>query len=152
MKCCVFSAPDADNTDPNSNNIIFPIKSTKLYVSVVTLSAKDNQKLSKSLSKGSERSVYWTEYKIKSENKNTIGKYRCFLELNFVGVNRVFKLNYSNQGDNTKRHKTRRYYLPKGIKNCNINKKNFCHQPIDYDVKGYKEIRKLTTVPGEDYT
>ena len=41
--------------DTNSNNIIFPIKDTKLYVPVVTLSAKDNQKLSKLLGKRFER-------------------------------------------------------------------------------------------------
>ena len=40
----------------------------KFYVS---LSAKDNQKLSKLLSKGFERSVYLNEYKTKSENKKT---------------------------------------------------------------------------------
>ena len=45
--------------------IIFTIKDTKLYVPVVTLSAKDNQNLSKLLSKRSERSVSWNEYKRK---------------------------------------------------------------------------------------
>ena len=40
-----------DNNDAHSNNIIFTIKNTKLYLSVVTFSAKDNQKLSKRLSK-----------------------------------------------------------------------------------------------------
>ena len=39
-----------DNT--NSNNIIFTITDTKLYVPVVTLSARDNQKFLKRLSKG----------------------------------------------------------------------------------------------------
>ena len=47
----------------------FTIKDTKLYVLVVTLSAKDNKKLSALLSKESERSIYWNEYKTKSENK-----------------------------------------------------------------------------------
>ena len=47
----------------NSNNIIFTNKDTKLYVPVVTLSAKDYQKLSKLLSKGFARSLYWNEYK-----------------------------------------------------------------------------------------
>ena len=65
---CVLFAAGADN-DANSN-IIYTIKETKLYVRVA-LSAKDNQKLSKLLSKLSERSVYWTEYKTKSENKKT---------------------------------------------------------------------------------
>ena len=46
---------------------------------VVTLPARDNQKLSKRLSKGFERSVYWNEYKTKSENENTTNKYRYFL-------------------------------------------------------------------------
>ena len=34
------------NEDGNANNIIFTIKKIKLYVPVVTLSARDNQKLS----------------------------------------------------------------------------------------------------------
>ena len=41
------------------------LKDTKLYVPVVTLSAKDNQNPSKRLSKRFERSVYWNEYKTK---------------------------------------------------------------------------------------
>ena len=49
------------NDSPDNN--IFTIKSTKLYDSVVTLSARDNQKLSKLLSKRSERLVYWNEDK-----------------------------------------------------------------------------------------
>ena len=59
-KYCVLSAAVADNINDNdSNNIIFTIKDTKLYVPVVTLSTKDNQKLLKVLSNGFERSVYW---------------------------------------------------------------------------------------------
>ena len=94
--------------------------------------------LSKLFSKGFERSVYWNEYKTKSENKNTINEYRYFFESNFVGVNRLFVLVYSNQDADSKRFKTRRYYLPKGIiKNYNviINGKNFNDQAIDSDMK-----------------
>ena len=89
-KYCVLSAVDNDNTNTNPNNIIFTIKDTKLYVPAVTLSARDNQKLSKVLSKGFERSVYWNEYKTKSENKNATNEYRYFLEANFIGVNKLF--------------------------------------------------------------
>ena len=136
------------NDDANSNNIIFTIKDTKLYVPVVTLSAKGNQNLLKLLSKGFERSVYWNEYKTKSEMKNVTNEYRYFLESNFVGVNRLFLLVYSIQGENAKRYKAQRYYLPKGaIKNYNviINGNNFYYQPIDSDIKRSKEIRNLTT-------
>ena len=59
-----------DNTNDNSDNLIFTMKDTILYLPVVTLSAKDNQKLSKILSKGFERLVYWNEYKTQKENKN----------------------------------------------------------------------------------
>ena len=36
----------------------------KIYVPIVTLSAEDNAKLSKLLSEGLARSVYWNNYKI----------------------------------------------------------------------------------------
>ena len=80
-----------DNANGNSddNNIVFNIKDTKLYVPVVTLLARDNQKVSKLLRKGFERSVYWNEYKTKSDNKNTGDAFRFFLESDFVGVNRL---------------------------------------------------------------
>ena len=57
-KYCVLSGSNI-NEDANVNNIIFIIKDTKSYIPVVTSSAKDNQKLSKLLSNGFERSVYW---------------------------------------------------------------------------------------------
>ena len=62
---------------------------------------------------------------------------------------------YSNSDNDVKRFKAQRYYLPKGIiKNYNviINRKNFYDQAIDSDIKREKEIRKLTTGQGEDYT
>ena len=85
-----MSAAGADNLNDNNNanNITFTIKDTKLYIPIVTLSARNNQKLSKLLSKGFKRSVYWNEHKTESENKNTTNEYRYFLKSNFVGVNR----------------------------------------------------------------
>ena len=59
---CDLSANGNHNTDVDPT-IIFTMKDTKLYVPAIILSAKDNQKLSKLLSKGFERSVYWNEYK-----------------------------------------------------------------------------------------
>ena len=57
------ASADNDNANANSDKITFNIKDTKLYVPVVTLP----EKLSKLLSKGFERSVYWNEYLKKSE-------------------------------------------------------------------------------------
>ena len=57
-KYCVLPASgndnEIDNAD-NANSIIFTNKDTNLYVPVVTLLAKDNQIVSKLLSKGYER-------------------------------------------------------------------------------------------------
>ena len=46
----------------------FKITDAKIYVPVVTLSAKDNVKLSKLLSEGFKRVVYWNKYKVISNN------------------------------------------------------------------------------------
>ena len=129
-KHCVLSVAGADNANGSNddNNIIFTIKDTKLYVPVVTLSTRDNQKLSKHLSKGFERSVNWNESKTKSDNKNTTNELRFFLESNFVGVNRWFVLVCINQDATSKKFKAKRYYLPKGIignYNVIINEKTF---------------------------
>ena len=67
----------------------------------------------------------------------------------------MFVLVYSNQVADSKRFNAKRYYLLKDIiKNYNVimNGKNFYDQAIDYDIKRYEEIRKLTTGQGEDYT
>ena len=74
--------------------------------------------------------MYWSEYKANSENKN---EYTYLLESSFVGVNTLIALVYSNQDNNSKRYKVKRYYLPKGI------------------MKNYI-IRKSTTGQGENYT
>ena len=79
-----------DNTYGHLNGIIFTINGTKLYVPVVTLLAKGNQKLSK-LSQKSERSVYWNKYKAKNEKGNATNEYRYFLELDFAEVNRCIE-------------------------------------------------------------
>ena len=99
-----MTAAGADNNDANSNNIIF-IQRHKIICSGINLSASEDQKLLKLLSKGFERWVYWNEYKIKSENKNATSGYRYFLRSNFVGVSRLLVLVYSDQDDNAKRFK-----------------------------------------------
>ena len=58
---CVFS-----NVPGNST---FKITDAKFYVCVVTLSTEDNAKLSKLLTEGFKRSVYWNEYKVIPEQR-----------------------------------------------------------------------------------
>ena len=51
------------------DNATFKITKTELYVPVVTLNTNDNLKLTKLLSKGFKRSVFWNEYKSKIQTE-----------------------------------------------------------------------------------
>ena len=90
-----------------ANTATFKITDAKLYVPIVTLSAEDNSKLSKLLSEGFKRSIYWKEYKV-IDNKvveivnNIEEKYiRQLLDSRYQGVKRLFVFAYnSKQGEN----------------------------------------------------
>ena len=78
-----------------------------------------------------------------------------FSNQNFVEINRLFFLVYTNEGNNGKRFNAAKYYLPKGIIKIimqKINGKNFHDQQMDSDIKQFEEIRKSTTRQGKDYT
>ena len=149
MQSCYWSillllGNENDHANADSNNIIFTIKDTKWYVPVITLLAKDNQKLPILVSKGFERLVYWNEYKTKSWNKNTTNECRYLTEANFLRVNRLFVLTDPNEDASVKRFSGKKYYLPKGnIKNCNVivNGKNFCGT-----IPGQKKLKKILGV------
>ena len=140
-----------------AGNSTFTITDTKLYVPVVTLSIEDHAKLTKLLSKGFKRSVYWNKYKVitnKTYNQNNY--IRELLGASYQGVKRLFILAYDNTGDNPVTvNSHRKYFLPRvKIENYNIeiNGRNFYDQPINDAIKQYDEIRKISTGQGDDYT
>ena len=55
-KNCILSS--------KGGNSVFAIIDIKLYVPIVTLSAKDNVKLSKLLDEGFKKPIYWNQYKV----------------------------------------------------------------------------------------
>ena len=113
--------------------------------------SKRQLKIIKVLRKGFERPIYWNEYKANSENKNTKNKYRYFLSSSFVGVNKLFVLVYSNQDADSKRFKTRRYYLQKAIidnYNVIINGKKII---IKLLFLIYNDIKRLENWQQENY-
>ena len=63
-KECVLSTLDDDAANPE-NNAVFIINDTKLYVPVVNLSKEDNKDFIEQQNEGFQRSIYWSEYKIK---------------------------------------------------------------------------------------
>ena len=99
----------------------FKITDAKLYVPVVTLSAEDNVKLSKLLSEGFKRTVYWNKYKV-IDNKivetaaNNEEKYiRELLDSSYQGVKRLFVLAYDNTAGNNQVSidSFKKYFLPR---------------------------------------
>ena len=118
-------------------NSTFTITDAKLYVPVVTLSTEDNAKLSKLLTEGFKRPVYWNKYKIipnktYDENDNI----RELLDSSYQGVKRLFVLAYRDQGgaNRVTADSHRRYFLPR-VKiqknNIEIDGRNFYDQPIN---------------------
>ena len=77
----------------------FTITDAKLYVAVVSLSTENNAKLSKLLSEGFKRQVYWNKYKVTPNKPCDAGNYiRELFESSCQGVNSLFVLAYRDGG------------------------------------------------------
>ena len=68
----------------------------------MTIKSQRQSKTIKLLTKGFQRSVYWNEYKTKSEMKNRTNEYRYILKSNLIGIKRLFVLVYLNWNINVK--------------------------------------------------
>ena len=138
----------------------FTITDAKLYVPIVTLSTEDNAKLSKLLTEGFKRSVYWNKYSViaeKSFNANVL--IRESVDSNCQGINRLFVLAYKDGDNRITANSHRRYFLPRiEIRNYNIeiDGRNFYGESINNQetndlMKQYEESRKISTGQGDDY-
>ena len=130
----------------------FAITETKLYVPVVTLSTKDNEKLLQQLKSGFKKTISWNKYE-SSIKKFAQNRYLNYLiNPSFQGANRLFVLAFENENGRTS-HST--YYLPKvEIEDYNvmIDGRSFFDQPINSMNKTYENIRKIATGKDDDYT
>ena len=89
----------------------FAITDTKLYVSVVTFKTEDNAKLSKLLSKGFKRSIYWNEYNASLKYHHENRDIRERLDASIQGVNRLCVLAYAHGDNIANENSYRRYFL-----------------------------------------
>ena len=101
--------------------------------------------------------MYWNKYKVIPNKIYNANDYiRILLDASYQGVNRLFILAYDNTADNlVTADSHRKYFLPRiKIKNYHIeiDGRNFYDQPINYLIKQYDEVRKISTGQGDDYT
>ena len=101
---CAAIGANANATSADSAT--FKITDEKLYVSVVTLSTEDNTKLTKELSEGFKRPVYWNKCKV-TDNKvvDITGKdeekyITELLDSSYRGAKRLFVLTYDDATGN----------------------------------------------------
>ena len=152
-KKCVLSNDDGD--------AVFIINDTKLYVPVVTFSKEENKDFIEQQNKGFQRSIYWNEYKTKSQTEDLDANVFKYINLDpsFQGVNRLFVTAYNRlaaANDNQfNKDSQQKHYLPRNDLNkynVIIDGRNFCDNPIESDIEKYRELKKAAIGKGEDYT
>ena len=126
----------------------FAITDTKLYVPVVILSPRDNEKLLQQLKTGFRktfnRNEYQSELTIQTQNRNL----NHLIDPSFQGVNRLFVLSFENDAY---RRSYNRYFFPTiemKYFNVMIDGKNFFDQPIKNDLITDENTQKIATGQG----
>ena len=148
-KECVLSTDEG--------NAEFIVNNTKMYVPVVTLSKEINKDFIEQQNKGFQRSVYWNEYKTKELNEDADANVFKYINLDpsFQGVNRLFDMAYNRENGQLTRNGQQKYYLPRiDLNKYNVitDRRNFYDNPIESDIKKYRELKKVMIGKGEDYT
>ena len=94
--------PDADPAVAAINNLTngtFKIKDTKLYVPVVTLSTKDDNKLLQQLKAWFKRTIKWNKYRSEMTTQTKTNNLNYLINPTFNKVNRLFVLSFENEDD-----------------------------------------------------
>ena len=125
------------------------INVTRLYVSVVILSTKDNAKLLQLLKSGFKRTINWNKYlsKVTTQRQHQYSDY--LINPTFQGVDRLFLSSEDNATNYNQ------YFLPAlEIKDWNVvvDKQNFSDQPVKNGLRTYDNNRKIATGLEDDYT
>ena len=144
---CVIIHTDVANQKPT-----FTITETNLYVSVVTLSTRDNAKLLSQSKSSFKRTISWNKYLSKPELLPQNPNLNNLIEPSFQRVKTLFILTFENDAQ---RRSNKIYYLPNvEIKDYNfmIDGKNLFDQPINSNLKTYDNIRKNSAGKVDDYT
>ena len=109
-KKCVLTLQATREADPdadpeviginNPTNAKFEITNCKLYVPVVTLPIKNENRLYEMLKKGFSVNIYWRRYRCQITNQTT-GLINYLIDATFDKVSRLFVLAFENEDDRT---------------------------------------------------
>ena len=157
---CLLTSKVTRDLDPGTNpaitaignptNATFKITDTKLYVSVITLSTKDNDNFLEQIKSGFKRAITWNKYWSEKSNQTKTNNLFFLIDPTFNNVNRLFVLSFKNEEDRTAFLK---YYTPiVEIKDFNvlIDGKNFFDVLVKNKEETYQKIIGITK--NSDYT
>ena len=97
---------------------------------------------------GFKGAIYWNKYQSDPKAYAPNQYLNHLIDPSFQGVNRLFVLSFEN-GNGRISHSN--YYLPKDC-SVKIDGKNFFDQPVKNDKITYKNIGKIATSQGDNYT
>ena len=143
-KCVITSLERREITntrrDSSPTNATFKITDTKLYVSVVTLSTKDDNNFLEQLKSGFKRTIKWNKYRSEMTNQIKTNHLNQLIDRTITKVNRLFVLSFENEADRTFFSK---YYVPKiELKDFNVlsDGKTFFDVPVKNKEESFKKL------------
>ena len=110
-KNCVLTSKATTDDDPdadpavdkinNPTNATFKITDYKSYVSVVSLSAENDNKLLEQLKTGFKRTIKSNKYRSEMSNQAKNNNLNYLIDPTFTNMNRLFVLSFENENDRT---------------------------------------------------
>ena len=147
---CVLKSNTTRNAAPgvdaiyNPTGETFKINNTKLYVTVVTLSAENDNKLFEQLKTGFKRAITWNKYRSEISNQAITNNLNYLIDPTFTNVNRLLVLSYEKETDRTSFSK---YYVPNvEIKYFNVltDGKHLFEIPVKNKEEAYEAIIEIS--------
>ena len=121
----------------------FPIKDTKLYVPVVTLSKEIDTKLLEQLKTGFKRTIKWNKYRSQITVQSNNKKLNHLIDPTLPKVNRLFVLSFARDAVGDNRDSFSDYYVPNvQIKDFNvlIDGKRFFYLSVKNEEEAYEKL------------
>ena len=129
----IYHVPKTVLTEDHNNitGANFMIASTKLYVSVITLSINDNIKSLGKIKQGFKRTIFWNKHMSEITTQTKYNNLDYLIHLAFGNINILFALSFKNINNDPTRNFLDKYYMPlvKGF-NALIDNKPFFDQPV----------------------